>query len=285
MAVVYDWVLSFEQELELVWRQRWSLMTVLYICVRYLGILYCVVDVLGNISVSITDAVSNLLYFTLIWMPVVVNTMLGVIMMTRIHAMYQQSRKMLIFLVVLLLASTIASGVMSVMEAIGASGVEAVLSGYHMCLSNIPDTEEINLSHEVFIPTTVWDMLALILAVWIVVKHVYELRQSSTRFTFADCFMVLIQSHVLYFVAVVTVSCLNLSLLSPYILYSASVGSDIDTFILHIAKVVQMFVLGPRLILSVREYYAKLVTRSDEGTGVTTIAFQERGQVSTGGDV
>jgi len=43
-----------------------------------------------------------------------------------------------------------------------------------------------------------------------------------------------------------------------------------------------MFVLGPRLILSIRDYQAKLVTNSDEGTAMSTIAFQERVQGSTG---
>jgi hypothetical protein len=44
-----------------------------------------------------------------------------------------------------------------------------------------------------------------------------------------------------------------------------------------------MFVLGPRLILSIRDYQAKLVTNSHEGTAMIAIAFQERVQVSTGG--
>ena len=46
-----------------------------------------------------------------------------------------------------------------------------------------------------------------------------------------------------------------------------------------------MFVLGPRLILSIRDYHAKLVTNSDEGIAMTTIAFQESVQVSIGGGV
>jgi hypothetical protein len=37
----------------------------------------------------------------------------------------------------------------------------------------------------------------------------------------------------------------------------------------------QLFMLGPRLILSVREYHAELVGESDAGTGMSTIAFQE----------
>jgi hypothetical protein len=40
-------------------------------------------------------------------------------------------------------------------------------------------------------------------------------------------------------------------------------------------------VLGPRLILGVREYHAKLVANSDTATNMTSIAFQERVHVST----
>jgi hypothetical protein len=48
---------------------------------------------------------------------------------------------------------------------------------------------------------------------------------------------------------------------------------------------VQLFVLGPRLILSVREYNAELVDDSDAGTHMTSIAFQERTHVSTSSTV
>lgn len=55
-AVVYDWVLTFEQEFELVLRQRWSRMTILYISVRYVGILSFGISILlGLPSVSVTD--------------------------------------------------------------------------------------------------------------------------------------------------------------------------------------------------------------------------------------
>jgi hypothetical protein len=54
--------------------------------------------------------------------------------------------------------------------------------------------------------------------------------------------------------------------------------------VLQLATLVQMFVLGPRLILSVREYDAKLRVVED-GTVITTIAFQERIQVSTSSSV
>ncbi|KAG0697071.1 hypothetical protein DFH29DRAFT_947993 [Suillus ampliporus] len=207
-------------------------------------------------------------------------------MLTRIHAMYGRSKRMLIFLVVVLLASTIASGVMTVMGNIGVLGEELVLSGHHMC-SFIIDTDKMQLNNEILIPTVIWEILALFLAAYIVIKHYRGLRQSSTGSTVGECFTVLIKSHALYFVAFAAVSCFNLGVLSPKIMYSSSVGNAIYDGGLQITQAVQMFILGPRLILSVRDVTsrAKVVTHSDEGTAMTSIAFQERGHVSTSGGV
>jgi hypothetical protein len=63
------------------------------------------------------------------------------------------------------------------------------------------------------------------------------------------------------------------------------VESEIFVGFLSIAEVVQMFVLGPRLILGVREYHAKLMTIPDEATGMASIVFQDRVHISTGGGV
>jgi hypothetical protein len=63
------------------------------------------------------------------------------------------------------------------------------------------------------------------------------------------------------------------------------VGSFLYSGVAQIATMLQMFVLGPRLILSLREYHAKLVARSDEGTGMTSIYFQTGGDALAGGEV
>lgn len=44
----------------------------------------------------------------------------------------------------------------------------------------------------------------------------------------------------------------------------------------QIIVLIQLFVLGPRLILSVRAYHAQVLAGFDsQGTAMTTIAFQE----------
>ncbi|KIK42935.1 hypothetical protein CY34DRAFT_804340 [Suillus luteus UH-Slu-Lm8-n1] len=283
-AVVYDCTLTFGQEFDLVWKRRWSLMTVLYVCVRYIGILYSVFSILPNIPISNTDLGGTILWFMYVWTPVVVNCMLAVIMLVRIHAMYQRSKKMLIFLVALLLASTIASTVITAMGNIGVSGVEAVLSGNRSCFINI-SPDRIELNNKNLTSTAAWEILVFFLAVWIVIKHFYELRQLPTGPTIGDSFTVLAESHALYFVAFAAVASLSLGSLSPTIEFSVSAGVGVYEGVLQIAQVLQMFVLGPRLILSVRNYHTKLVTRSDEGTGMTSIAFEAGGDLSAGGDV
>ncbi|OAX33503.1 hypothetical protein K503DRAFT_518714 [Rhizopogon vinicolor AM-OR11-026] len=59
--VTYDWVLTFGQEVDLVWRKRWSLMTFLYLSVRYIGILYSANMILWNLhTVLLTDKAVSL---------------------------------------------------------------------------------------------------------------------------------------------------------------------------------------------------------------------------------
>jgi hypothetical protein len=243
--------------------------------VRCAGILYSVVYILVNLPDSITDLDCMILYFMQIWIPVVVNAMLGVIMIIRIYAMYQRSKKILIFLSVVLLTCTIATGIMTGIGNIRASAEDVILSGNRMCLSTGSE-----LNQEIFVPTLIWEVIALFLAAWIVIKHVRELRQSPTGSIARDCFMALMRSHVPYFVGFVAMTCFNLGTLSPT-LDTTTVGSGIYYGIFQIAQFVQMFVLGPRLVLSIREYHAKLVFDSDEGTGMSTLAFQERVHAST----
>lgn len=284
-AVVYDWALTFAQELELVWVQRWSFMTVLYICARYIGILYSAITILWYLPISITNMNCTILYFIRAWIPVVVNAMLGVIIMIRIYAMYQRSTKMLVFLVVALLASTIASSILTVMENVGILVEEFTLSGYREC-TFITEPDQMDMGFERFISFAIWEILAFILAVWIVIKHFRELRQSRTGSTTVDSFRVLTKSHAFYFVAFAVVSCLSLGFLSPHVMFSTSVGSLLYSSILQIIQMFQMFVLGPRLFLSIREYHAELVAKSDEGTYMTSIHFQASDRdVLTGGDI
>lgn len=284
-AVVYDWALTFGQEFELVWRQRRSLMSALYISVRYIGIIYSVNNMLlGLPGVLMTDLGCNIINFALMWASFIVNSLLGVVMISRLHAMYERSRRILIFLLVIFFAVTIACGTMAAIASSSVSVDVLVLFGTSQCVYKVDGGEQ-RLMAGIWILATIWEVVALGLAVWIVVKHFRELQPPSTGWTIEDCFTVLIKTHVLYFAAFAAVSCFSLGFLSPMILNSSSVGAQIYCGILQLVTLMQMFVVGPRLVLSIREYHAKLVTKSEEGTTIATMVFQEHTQVSSDSDV
>ncbi|KAG2103761.1 uncharacterized protein F5147DRAFT_654664 [Suillus discolor] len=269
VVVVYDWVLTLGQEIELIW-------------IRYVGIPFSASSLTTSVnlletmpSVSLTDAGCAVTDYAMGSTNVALTAMLGVIMIARLYAMYQGSRKMLMFLVIIFLAVNIACGVIT------AISLNDTVIGNDQLLISI-----------VWILNTVWEVLALCLSLWIAVKHFRELRRlgPSKGSTIRDCFRVLIQSHVLYFassahVSFVGVSCLQLAILSPTISNSDSIGVLILYGVLEILLIVQTFVLGPRLILSVREHNAKLVEYSDAETSMNSIVFQERVHVSTGSTV
>ncbi|KAG2036225.1 hypothetical protein BDR03DRAFT_960564 [Suillus americanus] len=201
-------------------------------------------------------------------------------MITRLHAMYQRSRNMLIFLVVFFLAVTITSGIITVIQSSHITGEELVLSGTYQCNYG---GNSILLSATTWILGTVWEALALYLAARVAIKHFRE--RLSTGSIIEDCFTVLIKSHVFYFASFAAVASFRISFLSPNLPNGSSEGDELYYGVSLISALLQMFLLGPRLVLSVREHSTKLVADYDEATGMTTIAFREHAPVSIDGGV
>ena len=75
---------------------------------------------------------------------------------------------------------------------------EFILSGNYMCSDEGGNELMVSIT---WILDTVWEIVALCLAVWIAVKHFRELRRfgSSTGSVVGDCFTVLIKTHMFYF--------------------------------------------------------------------------------------
>ncbi|KAG1798928.1 uncharacterized protein HD556DRAFT_1348955 [Suillus plorans] len=124
-------------------------------------------------------------------------------MIAQLHAMYQGSRTILMFLVIIFLAVNIACRVIVAIglnDTVAGKFEELILSGTHMCGYASEGNNQL-LYSMFWMLNTVWEVLALCLSVWVAVKHFRELRRlgSSTGSTIGACFRVLIQSHVLYF--------------------------------------------------------------------------------------
>jgi hypothetical protein len=124
---------------------------------------------------------------------------------------------MLIFLVIIFLGINITCGVLTAVGLkyvvvgklylltcktllIGQTPEKLILSGMYMCDYRFERDDQLLFSMT-WTLSTVWEVLALCLSVWVAVKHFRDLRRlgPSTGSTFGDCFRMLIKSHVLYF--------------------------------------------------------------------------------------
>ncbi|KAG1842225.1 hypothetical protein F4604DRAFT_1938953 [Suillus subluteus] len=272
MSLWYSLVLTFGQECELIWRQRRSLMTVLYIIVRCIGLLY-----------SVSNVLCNAMNLALSWTIFIVNPMLSVILITRLYAMFR-SRKMLIFLVVTFCSVLVVCGVIGTIGSTYTPTNVILLNGTQ-CISEVNEGEQLS-TLQAYIVATVWHVLTLCLAIWIFAKRFRELQPPLTGQTFiGDCFIVLIKTQVFYFTIFTAGCCLNIGLISPMVSDTTRVGGQIYWGFLELATLLQMFVVGPRLILSIRKYHADLLPISEDGTfEMPTIDFQAL-QMSTGSDL
>ncbi|KAG2125698.1 hypothetical protein DEU56DRAFT_916431 [Suillus clintonianus] len=196
--------------------------------------------------------------------------------------MYHRSTKILIFLIVSFLPFTAFNIVLAVWESTEMSWEELVISGTYQCTS----TGSNSLMPAVgYILGAIWESITLCLAIRIFVIHFRELQRTSTGWTFENCITVLMKTHVFYFAGYAAASFITISFLSPTTVELSPVGSGIYYGVLTIIEVMQMFVLGPRLILSIRQYHAELVADSGAGTAMTSLAFQERVHMATSSGV
>ncbi|KAG1834295.1 hypothetical protein DFJ58DRAFT_821643 [Suillus subalutaceus] len=94
------------------------------------------------------------------------------------------------------------------------------------------------------------------------------------------------KTHVSYFASFLAISCFEIGFISPtFIADSYSLSAQIYSGFVEIFQLVGLFVVGPRLILGVREYHAELVANSDTASAMASIAFEERVHVSTSSSV
>ncbi|KAG2141176.1 uncharacterized protein EDB93DRAFT_641233 [Suillus bovinus] len=225
------------------------------------------------------------MYVAATWIIFVANAILAVIMIARLYAMYQGSRKVLMILIAIFLTVYIAVGLVSGISEGHSSIKELILSGTHQYILQEEERSLVLMILVVCI-LTMCEVIALCFALWIAVKRCRELRRYSAG-GFVEGFLgALMKSHIIHFASFVVMSCFQLGLLShritgdPYFLEYRVYSGLSQTF-----SLLQLFVLGPRLIIDVREYHAKLIADSDAPIGMTSIAFRERVHVSTSSTV
>ncbi|KAK2467725.1 hypothetical protein APHAL10511_000020 [Amanita phalloides] len=122
--IVYDILLTLCHEKTYIWRERWSLPKIAYLCTRYYAVVYFVTATAFLLSqdnsLKVRTYVGSLLTLSkpshhplvmarLIGGPIVFMTLSNIVLALRVYAIYDQNRHLLILLVILLAGQFIAT--------------------------------------------------------------------------------------------------------------------------------------------------------------------------------
>ncbi|KAF8509671.1 hypothetical protein JB92DRAFT_2944614 [Gautieria morchelliformis] len=105
--LTYDYAITFDDEFEFVWKRRWSLGKILFIFHRYFGLLSLLSVVMG--AVFMHGPVCNGLIWWTITSEVIAIVTAEIILILRIYAVYNCSRRLLLVMIVFLVAAIASS--------------------------------------------------------------------------------------------------------------------------------------------------------------------------------
>lgn len=136
--MVYDYVLSWDDEVEYIWKKRFSIISVIYLIFRYFGILY----ILFSMAEFIANENSTNKFFTHdfpavdMWFSCLAYWFVQIILVLRLYVLYSGSRKVLLAAVSGLAAEAI---VMIVCVALLTISADEILLNLGFKVSAFPD--------------------------------------------------------------------------------------------------------------------------------------------------
>ncbi|KII91150.1 hypothetical protein PLICRDRAFT_156014 [Plicaturopsis crispa FD-325 SS-3] len=236
---IYDHVLTFDDEVRLIWRKPWSFATLLYLLVRYLGDTTFIVATAVWLSNGMSATVCYHYFLFESWMSTPLIWVMQVIMQMRIFALYGRSIKVAAFTGLLFVCEIVANVVMLsriYSKKHGVSAVTIPIPGVAVCsMVNIP-----SFFGFWSLPFICFETVLFLLALWIGIRHVQDMR----KWTFTGILRIILRDSLFYFAAV----------LSAYVI-SMSLWMTLGSIYIQITEgfaISASVIMGSRLVLNMR---------------------------------
>ncbi|KIJ64809.1 hypothetical protein HYDPIDRAFT_28171 [Hydnomerulius pinastri MD-312] len=282
-AVVYDYILTFPAEVEHIWKRPWTSMSVMFFVLRYVGVPVAIIGAFyGSPMISGTVTVCLPLLGTL----AATDEILGgknarcvsmtsdarlshddysdaslVVMILRVYAMYNRSRLVLWGLLALYIPSVILFFVFdgiyyNPQTVLQVADVEIVDVSFCNAPSNIGPDLALYLS----IPRLMLSVLLCVLAGVQFIRNSLEMHAALGKWRSKRYMNLLVRESILYFLVNLITNVVELIPGNLPEVAEDLLGSFTETI---------PFVLGPRLILGVREFHSHVVGEHiDSGFGL-----------------
>lgn len=272
VAIFYDHFTTWDLEVELVWKRKWTVVTVLFIINRYLGDflpLYLTSELIlspspgGKCNPAVVKVMQWGCHF-MMWS-------MQAIMQYRICCMYKHSRRLIVLVVggfIVEILSMLAIDFLYLLRI--TVGIEP-LPGVHMCVSY-----PTNWYFVAWLPVFGYELITLLLGLRAGISYYKESRFLPFKFRRHPLHFILLRDSILYPILAFVVGVINVVGWSSPMSSSTPVASGL----LHLFA----RILGCRLILNLREaYYLPLQEECDLDDKLQTLAFDHSNdEIATG---
>ncbi|KAH7911474.1 hypothetical protein BJ138DRAFT_913493 [Hygrophoropsis aurantiaca] len=251
--VAYDQVLTFAQEIEHIWDRQWNFITALYLIARYSGTLSIISVAVEAMCINWTYSVNVNNSLAQTWLENIFLVTMQAILVNRVYALFNQSRKVLIFLATLYALQTIVTFVMTALlfnnralrEYIVSIG--PVIGSVIQNVTTNPDAYA-SFTQDVTMLAVVFNTILLFFALWAFVRHASEARALDGGWSINVLVKTLVADHLVYFVC--NLIWLSLTLAANYI-PNSSVLSALLAGVYDVFSALAV-VVGPHMVISLR---------------------------------
>ncbi|KAH7922270.1 hypothetical protein BV22DRAFT_669832 [Leucogyrophana mollusca] len=275
-VVMYDHLLNFSEELDLIWNRQWSLTTVLYLVARYSGSVSVFGEATTLVGLDWTLTVMKTLSIVVVWSTDVFTIAMQGILLMRVYALCNKSKKVLVFLLVCFFAQAIVVVVLAGIQC-NLSSLGKYLLSAGPPIGSVTQEASTNPSALGSTPTVeaavalAFDTMMLAFAVFAFIIHAVESRRLTGHWSVNPLIKVLATDQTLYFFCYAVRQAIVIPMAAPTIsLYDFSLLDGTSNLLSAL-----VVIAGPRMVISLRA--RELKTRENTfQEEVSTIRFGAR---------
>ncbi|OAX43250.1 hypothetical protein K503DRAFT_199784 [Rhizopogon vinicolor AM-OR11-026] len=249
--ISYEYLLLFAKEVKYGWKRQWSLMSCLYLVVRYLGLFIVLLSGCWGRLFYMPEVVSHVLVVLIESCSLVYRYSMQAILIWRLYALYNQSKRLLYVLLspfLPIVAIAIGSFIYLLCQRNPFSVEEITTPNARYCTFSV-DARPMFAIYTSWIPTVCYDIFLVALAAAILVKHLIERRTIKFR---PNTYIIMItRYHIINFV---------LNLAYQIVRVILWVRTDIPTpvsSLLALYTDTAPFILAPRIIIDILDSHAR----------------------------
>ncbi|KAH7920034.1 hypothetical protein BV22DRAFT_828830 [Leucogyrophana mollusca] len=258
----YDHLITFDQEVEYIWNAGWSIPTILFFALRYVGDGLAILSIIAFLSDPSQQVFSDGFIFFAAWSESVLIWIMQIILQMRIYALYKRSRRVLVFMTATFVMEIIAMSTIMILADTDIDIVNSLPPDVQICAADgLP-----NFFFGWWLPIIIFEGLLCMFALCAGVRQLI-LRSQLEGFRGGRAVDSLVKGNVFYFLCVLIPCTLN-----------TVVWATLGVSYVQITQgfgFATAIVVGCRVVLSLRRTLSRKTETSTELISLATIPFQE----------